>query len=194
MRVMADAEDVTRDVTQELTADHREVDHLFDSLDAAPHGDPERKRLVDALTVELMRLATAEEETLHPAVRRQLSGGKALVAHEVHDLGAIERTLKELEGRDADDPEFDRLVATLHEQVSRHEHDDEEGLFVELRRNLSKEELDTLGADVRRAMAYAEPHPHLHTPDTPPEYEPLSMAALEFVDRLRALFHGHIRT
>ncbi|MEU8137356.1 hemerythrin domain-containing protein [Streptodolium elevatio] len=191
---MAGPNDVDRDVTRELTADHREVDHLFDSLDAAPAGDPERKRLVDTLTVELTRLAAAEEEALHPAVRRHLSGGKALVAHEVHDLGAIERTLKDLEGRDADDPAFDPLVATLHEQVSRHEHEDEEGLFVELRRNLSKEELDTLGADVRRAMAYTEAHPHLRTADTPPEYEPLSMAAIEFVDRLRALFHGHIRT
>lgn len=182
-----------RDVTQELTADHREIDHLFDSLDAAPHGDPERKRLVDALTVELVRLATAEEETLHPAVRRRLSGGRKLVVHEVHDLGAIERTLKELEGRDADDPAFDGLVATLHEEVSRHEHDDEENLFVELRRTLSKQELETLGADLRRAMAYSEAHAHLHTPDTPPEYEPLSMAAVELVDHLRALLHGHIR-
>lgn len=181
------------DVTQELTADHRQIDRLFDSLDTAPHGDPERKRLVDTLSVELVRLATAEEEALHPAVRRRLSDGAARVDHEVHDLGAIERTLKELEGRDADDPEFDRLVTTLHEEVSRHEHDDEENLFVELRRNLSQEELETMGADIRRAMAYAETHPHLHTPDTPPEYEPLSMATIEFVDRLRALLHGHLR-
>ncbi|MDI2128760.1 hemerythrin domain-containing protein [Yinghuangia seranimata] len=182
-----------KDIIRELTDDHRDVDHMLDSLDAAPHGDPERKRLVNALTVELVRLAMAEEESLHPAVRKHLTDGKALVDKEVHDLGAIERTLKQLENRDADDPDFDRLVAELEDEVTRHEHEDEEGLFVELRRSVSTEELATMGADARRAMAHSDDHPHLHTPDTPPEYESLSMATIEFVDRIRALLHGHIR-
>jgi hypothetical protein len=182
-----------KDIIRELTDDHRNVDHMLDSLDAAPHGGPERKRLVNALTAELVRLAMAEEEALHPAVRKHLTDGKALVDKEVHDLGAIERTLKELENRAADDPDFDRLVAELEAEVTRHEREDEEGLFTQLRRNVSTEELATMGDDARRAMAYSADHPHLHTADTPPEYEPLSMATIEFVDRVRALLHGHIR-
>jgi hypothetical protein len=182
-----------RDVIHELTADHHEVEHMFEEIDAVPSGDPERKRLVDALTVELVRLTVAEEDFVHPAVREHVADGKALVDHEVHELGAIERTLKELELRDADDPEFDALVEELKAEVGRHEHHDEESLFVELQRNCSEHDLDTMGDEVRNAMAYSRNRPHVRTADTPPEYELLTFGSLRFLDRLRALIHPHAK-
>lgn len=56
------------DVIQELTADHREVDGLFDRIEAVPARGSERRRLLDQLTIELVRHAVAEEQHLYPAV------------------------------------------------------------------------------------------------------------------------------
>ncbi|MFE3882993.1 hemerythrin domain-containing protein [Streptomyces lydicus] len=62
------------DVIAELTADHREADERFHQFDDAPPGSEDRKRLVDALTIELVRHSVAEEQFLHPAVREHLEG------------------------------------------------------------------------------------------------------------------------
>lgn len=50
------------DVIEELTADHREVDELFDRTEAVPARGSERRRLLDQLTIELVRHAVAEEQ------------------------------------------------------------------------------------------------------------------------------------
>ncbi|HSA54038.1 MAG TPA: hemerythrin domain-containing protein [Yinghuangia sp.] len=176
------------DVIRELTADHREVERLFEMIEAVPSHDPERKRLVDALAVELVRLAVAEEECVLPVVRERLPDGPALADKELHDLGNIERILAALEVRDAGTDDFDRLVAALEDEVRRHERGDEEGLFVELRRNCPERDLAAMGDEVRRVTRYARTRPHLQTVETPPEYELLSTESVRFVDGLRALF------
>lgn len=43
----------------ELTTDPREVDELFKQFEDAPPGSADRKRLVDALTIELVRHSVA---------------------------------------------------------------------------------------------------------------------------------------
>ncbi|MGA4542003.1 hemerythrin domain-containing protein [Uniformispora flossi] len=181
------------DVIHELTADHRDVDHTIEELDAAPPHDPVRKRLVDRLTTELVRLAVAEEQCVLPAVRERAPDGKELVDREMHDLGEIERILAELETHEASDADFDRLVVELEAAVVRQEHDDEDRLFVRLHEAFSAADLETMGDEVRRAMKYARTHPHLQTRDTPPEYDLLSGASIQFVDAVRALFHRRRR-
>ncbi|NUU23997.1 MAG: hemerythrin domain-containing protein [Streptomycetaceae bacterium] len=183
-----------RDVIQELTADHHDVDHTIERIDAVPPHDPERKRLVDRLTAELVAIAVAEEECVLPTVRDRVPDGRALVDREMHDLGEIERILAELAARDASDEDFDRLVGELKSAVARQEHDDEDGLFVTLHAAFSAEDLDTMGDEVRHAMQYARTRPHLQTPDTPPEYDLLSTASIDFVDGIRAFFHRHRHT
>lgn len=49
------------DAIQELTTDHREVDDLFGQFEDTMPGSPDRERLVDALTIEPVRHAVAEE-------------------------------------------------------------------------------------------------------------------------------------
>lgn len=39
------------DDVEELTADHQEVDELFDQVEAVPARGPERRRLLDRLTL-----------------------------------------------------------------------------------------------------------------------------------------------
>ncbi|MBT3154973.1 hypothetical protein HTV45_29565 [Streptomyces sp. CHD11] len=48
-------------VIQELTTGHREVDSLFEQIEALPAGDQGRRDLADELTMELIRHSVAEE-------------------------------------------------------------------------------------------------------------------------------------
>ena len=114
------------DVIAELTTDHREVDELFEQLDNAVPGSDRRKQLVDSLTIELVRHSVAEEQHLYPAVREHLDGGDAIADRELADHARVENLLKELEGRDAGDVDFDRLVRELRTEATAHVADEED--------------------------------------------------------------------
>lgn len=116
-------------VVVELTTDHREVDSLFAQIEAQPVGAKQRRELADDLTVELVRHSVAEEEYLYPAVRRYVDGGDDLADKELEDHAGVERLLKDLEGREADDDQFNHLIAKLKLEVSAHVRDEENRLF-----------------------------------------------------------------
>jgi len=105
------------DVIKELETDHREVEDLFAQILKSTGGH--RKSLLDEVTVELVRHSVAEEAYLYPAVREHVTGGDAMADREVDDHARVERLLKEIEGRDADDPELTRLAATLVDEVTQ---------------------------------------------------------------------------
>ncbi|MFI0154765.1 hemerythrin domain-containing protein [Streptomyces lydicus] len=108
-----------------MTADHREVDEMFAKFDDAEPGSADRKRLVDAITIELVRHSIAEEMYLYPAVREHLAEGDALADKEIEDHGRVERLLKGLEMQEAIDPDFDRMVRELRTEVTAHVDDEE---------------------------------------------------------------------
>ncbi|TMV00148.1 hemerythrin domain-containing protein [Streptomyces sp. DASNCL29] len=177
------------DVIEELTTDHREVDALLEELQAAAPGSSERKRLLDQVTIELVRHSVAEEEHLYPAVRRHLAGGDALADEEIADHSRVEKLLKELEGRGADAVDFDELVTKLKAEVTSHVQDEEQNLFVQLRHACDKDELSELGEKVRRAKKTAPTRPHPSAPDTPPGNKLLAPGA-GLVDRARDFVTG----
>ncbi|MDT9682690.1 hemerythrin domain-containing protein [Streptomyces sp. TRM76323] len=177
------------DVITELTTDHREVEELFARIEGLAPGDPERKRLADQVTMELVRHSVAEEEYLYPAVREHLSGGDALADKELEDHASAERTMKELEGCEADDTRFDVLVAQLMAEIREHVADEEANLLPRLREACSQEELDELGDKVRRAKKTAPTRPHPAAPDKPPANKLLAPGT-GMVDRLRDALTG----
>ncbi|MGW0553936.1 hemerythrin domain-containing protein [Streptomyces sp. NPDC002926] len=156
------------DVINELTTDHREVDDLFDRIERAEPGSPERRNLTDRLTIELVRHSVAEEEYLYPAVRRHLRDGNTLADKEIADHGRVEELLKDLEGRDAADPEFNYLLAQLRTEVEAHVRDEETHLFVQLQAACAPGELERLGDEVRSAKRLAPTRPDPNAPDAPP--------------------------
>ncbi|MFC9244867.1 hemerythrin domain-containing protein [Streptomyces sp. NPDC057136] len=173
-------------VIAELTADHREVEEMFAQIESQPVGHPERRQLVDQLTSELVRHSVAEEMHLYPSVRRYVPDGDELADKELADHGRVERMLKNLEERDAGDPEFNDLVAKLKFEVASHVREEEAELFPKLTASCSPEELDTLGQLVRRAKETAPTRPHPSLPDTPPANKLLAPGA-GLVDRVRDL-------
>jgi hemerythrin superfamily protein len=177
------------DVIDELTTDHREVDRLFEEIESAAAGSIERKRLVDQVTIELVRHSVAEEEYLYPAVRRHLPDGDATADKEIADHSRVERLLKDLEGREANASDFDVLVRKLKTEVTSHVLDEERNLFPQLRQACDKEALDKLGDKVRSAKKTAPTRPHPGAPDTAPVLKILAPGA-GLVDRARDLVTG----
>jgi hemerythrin superfamily protein len=176
-------------VIAELTTDHREVDELFDKIELQPVGAPRRRELVDELTVELVRHSVAEEQYLYPAVREHVEGGDALADKELRDHADVEQLLKDLEGREADDDQFDHLVATLKLEVTAHVRDEESRLFPLLAAACTPEALKDLGDKIRAAKKAAPTRPHPSAPDTPPGNKILGPGA-GLVDRARDLLTG----
>lgn len=179
-------------VIQELTADHREVAELFTKIEMQPVGDQRRRKLVDELTMELVRHSVAEEQYLYPAVREHVEDGDALADKEIADHAKVERLLRGLEGVDADDDRFNDLVAWLKYEVTDHVRDEERRLFPLLASACGPEALDDLGDKVRRARKTVPTRPHPAAPDTPPGDKVLDPGA-GLVDRARDLLTGRGR-
>ncbi|MFE2163303.1 hemerythrin domain-containing protein [Streptomyces lydicus] len=180
------------DVIEELTGDHREVDELFEQFESRAPGCIERKLFLDALTIELIRHSVAEEMHLYPAVREHLENGDLLADSEIADHQRVERLLKELEGRDAEDADFDRLVRELRTEVTAHVRDEEDNLFPQLRDGVHPFVLESLGRKVREAKEQAPTRPHPQAPSTPPANKLLA-PGLGLVDRVRDYVAGRGR-
>ncbi|CAM5386844.1 hemerythrin domain-containing protein [Streptomyces hirsutus] len=176
-------------VIAELTTDHREVDELFAQIEAQPVGDPRRRELADELTIELVRHSVAEEMHLYPAVRKHVEGGDEIADKELTDHAEVEQHLKDLEGLDAQDPQFNHLVAKLKLEVSEHVRDEEDRLFPLLASACTPEALDDLGGKIRTAKKTAPTRPHPSAPDTPPGNKLLGPGT-GLVDRARDLLTG----
>ncbi|WP_367573387.1 hemerythrin domain-containing protein [Streptomyces griseoaurantiacus] len=177
------------DVIHELTTDHREVEEMFARFEALPTGDGRRKELVDQVTIELVRHSVAEEMHLYPAVRKYLPDGDSLADKELEDHSTAERTMKELEGCEPDDPRFDQLMTSLMSEIREHVADEENNLFPRLRQAADAEDLEKLGEKVRTAKKTAPTRPHPASPDKPPANKLLAPGA-GMIDRLRDALSG----
>lgn len=176
-------------VIDELKADHREVEEFFAKIEALPPGDKNRKVYADQATMELVRHSVAEEEYLYPAVRAHVPGGDELADKEIEDHSEAERIMKDLESREADNPEFDQLIASLMSDVRAHITDEEENLFPKLRASCPADALAELGDKVRRAKKTAPTRPHPSAPDEPPANKLLA-PGVGMIDRLRDTLTG----
>ncbi|MEW2437333.1 hemerythrin domain-containing protein [Streptomyces caniferus] len=174
------------DVIAGLTTDHREVDDPFAQLDDAPVGGEDRKRLVDSVTIELVRHSVAEEQYLYPAVREHLEGGDALADKELEDHARVERLLNDLQQREATDEDFDRLVRELRTEVTAHVDDEENNLFTQLRKGVHPYVLEELG---RQDPPGEEDRTHPAAPSTPSANKLLA-PGMGLVDRVRDYVSG----
>ncbi|MFI9611883.1 hemerythrin domain-containing protein [Streptomyces sp. NPDC052023] len=176
-------------VIDELVTDHREVEELFGRIEALAPGEKDRKLYADQVTMELVRHSVAEEAYLYPAVREHVPNGDAMADEEIEDHAKAEQIMKDLEGCDAGDPEFDRLISMLMTEIRAHLADEEENLFPALRAACPPQALDELGDKVRQAKKMAPTRPHPSAPDTPPLNKLLAPGA-GLVDRVRDALSG----
>ncbi|WP_370084641.1 hemerythrin domain-containing protein [Streptacidiphilus sp. MAP12-16] len=173
-------------VIAELTADHREVEELFEQIQALAAGDPRRGEIADRFTTSLVRHSVAEERYLYPAVREHVPGGHALADKQIADHATIEKLLKELEHSHANQAAFNALLSKVVTEVKAHVADEEERLLPALAKVCSPQQLDELGERIREAKEKAPTHPH---PSVPPESKLLA-PGVSLVDRVRDFMAG----
>jgi len=187
---MATTIDSGLDVVTFLETQHREIKDLFAQV-RGTSGDS-RKRNFMALRRLLAVHETAEEEIVHPAARKKLPEGEAIVNTRLQEENKAKRELTALEALDVDSPEFDARLATLAMDVIAHATAEERQEFEPLGAILDIEQLESM----RRAVEFAErvaptrPHPGV-------ESQAANLLAGPFaamVDRARDLLSGKNET
>lgn len=153
------AEDVT--ATDLLTAQHREVEELFEAISEA--NDPEEKQdLFDTLADKLAVHTQLEEQFFYPAVQAKKSEEMVLEAFVEHTT--IKQLLVELLDTDPSGTLFDANMKVLEEQVAHHVQEEEEELFPFAKRLLSREELAEVAQEMAALQAEldgTEPRPRI---------------------------------
>ncbi|MCE7078958.1 hemerythrin domain-containing protein [Streptomyces sp. ST2-7A] len=141
-----------------LTRQHGDIRNLFDEVERT-NGDGRRdafRRLVRLLAVH----ETAEEEVVHPYVRRSVEGGERIVADRLEEERESKEALSRLDGMDPEDDEFLPGLLRLRMAVMEHARAEERYEFTHLRRSAESRELIRLAKEVRAAEATAPTRPH----------------------------------
>ncbi|MBV9098081.1 MAG: hemerythrin domain-containing protein [Frankiaceae bacterium] len=179
------------DVIELLEHDHREVEEMFTEYEQAT--DPQEKRtIVDKIIIELVRHSEAEEQAVYPLIRTHIENGDAIVEHEIEEHSHAERLMKDLDGMDPNDPQFDGLVQQLMTTIKEHVQEEETVAFPQFRQSVSPEELDKLGTVVQALKKILPTHPHPMAPDHPP-FNALLAPGAALVDRVRDMLSGRAK-
>jgi len=164
----------TVDVLELLTAQHTEVDALFEKLEK---GEGNRRELFTELADKLAAHARVEERIFYPAVMAKKT--EDLLKESVEEHLQIKRVLADLLSIKLDDDAFEAKLSVLKEDVSHHAHEEEEEkLFVMLRKSMSADELAALGNEVLAMFeSLMTGHPSQQVPSETIEAAPLPKVA-----------------
>src|SRR5689334_22537781 len=145
------------DVITLLHRQHQTIRTLFAEVETAT-GD-ERKdawhRLVRLLSIH----ETAEEEIVHPAVKR-VSGGEPIVDARVAEEHRAKELLSTMDGIGPDAEGFDTLLVQLRDDVLAHAEHEEQTEFPLLREVHDQDRLERMAKAVEAAEAIAPTRPH----------------------------------
>ncbi|TWV32556.1 hemerythrin domain-containing protein [Streptomyces misionensis] len=155
-------------IIEVLTADHREIQRLFDRIRSSSPGGDERGALVEQVSIRLVRHFTVERECLYPALRRYLPDGGARAERRIGGQRRIEELLTSLESLEADSERFGHLLLSLLTRVTEHVVEEEQLLLPRLQALCPADVLRDLGDKARRAEASAPTRPRPGAPGSAP--------------------------
>ncbi len=162
---MADTQE-QQDVVDVLTTDHNEALDLIGQAWAS--SEPGRRRdLVDAVITEVVRHAVAEEMYVYPAMREHLPDGDAAVEHDIEEHKDLEQSMKQLEGMQPTDDQFEASLHRFEDQLRHHVQDEESEQFPQLRARIPRTQLVELAEKVETAKKLAPTRPHPSAPNSP---------------------------
>jgi hemerythrin superfamily protein len=147
------------DVVTFLKEQHFQIKQLF-SLVNSTHGT-ERENAFYALRRLLAVHETAEEEIVHPAARRSLPNGEAVVDALLRQENEAKKVLTDLEDLNVDSPEFETKFTMLERSVLVHANAEETQEFIQLGAVLDPDRLDSMrkAAEFAEKVAPTRPHP-----------------------------------
>ncbi|MFD6172421.1 hemerythrin domain-containing protein [Streptomyces coeruleorubidus] len=146
------------DVVALLMRQHGDIRNLFDEVEQS-QGEERRdafRRLVRLLAVH----ETAEEEVVHPFVRRAVEGGEQVVMDRLAEEKSAKETLAALDDMDTDDPKFMPRLMQLRTEVQEHARAEERYEFAHIRRSTDVTNLAAMAKAVKAAEAMAPTRPH----------------------------------
>ena len=138
-----------------LKADHRKVEELFASFEAAK-GDGKKKSLAEQICMELSVHAQIEEDIFYPACEGKVEDDLLKEAYVEHDAAKV--LIGEIEAGGPDDAFYDAKVKVLSEMIEHHVKEEEqrvEGMFAQAKKaGLDMEELgQQMAAEKERLLA-----------------------------------------
>lgn len=119
------------DAVDMLKQDHERVKRLFQQWEAAPAGQPDRRRqLVHQIIQELVVHERIEEDVFYPAFRDAAGKkGKDIIAHSHEEHEVVDNLVDQLQQTDPDDPQFEGLMKLVRENVEHHIQEEEEKML-----------------------------------------------------------------
>lgn len=147
------------DVVSFLKEQHQQIREAFTEVQSA--SGPQRETAFYALRRLLAVHETAEEEIVHPAARRSLPNGEAIVRARLHEENEAKHVLAVLEDMHVDSFEFERLIAELELAVVAHAAAEEREEFEALSQVLDQSRLESMQKAVNfmESVAPTRPHP-----------------------------------
>src|SRR5690349_9049331 len=157
-----------------LASDHEQVKRLLSQFEAAPAASgtndsllAARKKMAQTLVIEESKHEAVEEMYFWPAVRERLPDGDKLAGHAVSQEQEGKQVLARLDKADADDPEFESLLAAFIKDGREHIAYEETQVWPKMRNALSAAEASELGDKLTAAKKTAPTRPHPSTPPSP---------------------------
>src|SRR6266446_3744880 len=165
-----------------LKADHREVEELFSSFEAAS-SPQEKTRLAKQICTELMIHTLLEEEIFYPACKGHMEERLLNEAQVEHDSAKV--LIIELQSSSPDDQYYDAKVRILSEEIKHHIAEEEKptsGIFATAEQaNVTTQHLAKQLGDRKRELAIKANAGGLGSP------EPRSFRALTHVGMKHSL-------
>jgi hemerythrin superfamily protein len=156
------------DALQVLIDDHRTVEQLFGRFESSgPRANKSRGDIASRVIQELSVHASIEETAFYPAIR-QVEGLEDEVLEALEEHHVVKLVLNELEKMNPTDERFQAKFTVMMENVRHHVEEEENEMFDKVRRAMSNEQLEALGAALQEARGTAPRRPHPAAPDTPP--------------------------
>ncbi|MGH9068737.1 MAG: hemerythrin domain-containing protein [Acidimicrobiales bacterium] len=186
MSEQAPFEGASWDAVGFLTAQHRQVEDLWQRLEGSGGILPDGRRLdlarriVKALSVH----TGIEQQLLYPAVRDSLTDGGKLADRSLEDHHHQAKRLGHLDGLGPEEPGFEHGFAQLMAEVRHHVMEEEQEIFPKLQGALGDVRMAQLAGRMDMLVRMAPTRPHPMAPQTPPANR-LTGPVSAMVDRAR---------
>jgi hemerythrin superfamily protein len=147
-----------KDVVLYLKGQHARIKGLFETVLTT------RGKAREEAFANLRRLMavheTAEEEVVHPAARRALPDGDAIVTARLREENAAKTALSAIEKLEPGSAEFESQLRMLQSNVLAHAESEEKEEFDKLGELLDSAKLQRMRTAVEMAERFAPTHPH----------------------------------
>lgn len=138
---------MSRDAIVMLKEDHKRVRALFrDFRKAGENAEATKARLVDKILEELTVHTYIENEGMYPEVKTLIPDLKEDILESLEEHHVADVLCMELSVMSPEHDHFDAKVTVLMENVEHHIDEEEEEWFPKVREQLSRKELQDIGA------------------------------------------------